>query len=179
MMLDSRIMLDVELKIAIIFIILTATGVFLINWWLKRLGKAATKSPFRQQLAEAEAEIASLSVEEARKRSLIALSDPGRFRAVRCDSPHRELPRFGPILLEFFRNFRSVSSTKGEFRISEECFRDSPAQAGTIKIGTDLDFCEYLAFPDNDEIIEAYAGENKKHQSLHHLILLEERLNKL
>jgi hypothetical protein len=151
-------------------------SLFLWHWIVGRIVESSERSPFRTKYRETEAGLRRLSVDEARAKVVRVLQDISRFNATPAESENPCMPEvLGPALTSFFRIYQSVVAVRGEFQISRGFLSQQPYRQGTLKVGIDSDFCEYAAFPNDDQVleVEGSGGESvvHTHPSIYHLVL--------
>jgi len=129
----------------------------LVTSWLIRKGRAET-----EQRARPLRQIASLSLPEAERRALEALSAAELFRCLPADA--KDSPDLGGLadgIKRLFGRYRRVQTARGPaLRLDRECLALSSARSGFILIGkgmeaTDVEF-DLAVRPGAEAVYELY-----------------------
>jgi hypothetical protein len=102
----------------------------------------------KKELAAARA----LSQKEAQERAIALLLDGNLYRVIENPIQKDSLHSLGPELQKFFSRFEKAQQIRGELVLNRTGIGESSLRKGFLKIGTDVDFTEIVARPDEDTI---------------------------
>ena len=74
------------------------------------------------------------------------------YRSVESPTSEDSLPLGSPALQKFFSRFETVREIKGETSLDRNQIGTSALREGYLKLGTDMDFTEIVAKPNEDTI---------------------------
>ncbi|HYL84801.1 MAG TPA: hypothetical protein VE263_11245 [Candidatus Angelobacter sp.] len=102
----------------------------------------------KKELAAARA----LSQKEAQERAIALLLDGNLYRVIENPIPKDSLHSLGPELQKFFTRFEKAQQIRGDLVLNRTGIGESSLRKGFLKIGTDIDFTEIVARPDEDTV---------------------------
>jgi len=153
------------------------------DWWNR---KKEFDEQFEREVNQAyddwDNELASLPVEEARRRAAALLANPDRFRceeAPLTDEDRRKLAPLPPLLREFLERYSMVEAVEDTQYLSREL---KGTNSPFLVLGSDPGFTQLLIKPGDEAIYEwgeATEGPEPDRlcDSIYHCLLYFDRMN--
>ena len=106
--------------------------------------KSKSKSDFQRTYESYEKEVFRLTLDQAKQRAEPLLRNVEKFRSVESllSQDDKRLLVLGPILREFFSQYRFVQTVRGEAVLNRDKIQRSKINKRFLTIGTDADFTE-------------------------------------
>ncbi len=159
------------LVFGISYVVLQATLMLSMAWARK------SSKHFREALGKEMAAIHNLTVDEAKRQALEAVSDPSKFVVIANPPKQTEsIIALGPRLREFFGRYESVEMRYGDLKLSRPEIGPSRRGKNFVRIGTDTGEAEVVARPGQDSVLVIDGVEEpdvapEEYASIYHFLL--------
>ena len=124
-------------------------GYFLV---VRLIGTWAKSDKLYKQVSEEIRLIGRMPTSDAKRDALALLSDQTKFTVIGAVTSAQVSQPLGKELREFFDRFESVTALRGETTLSRNAVAPSSLRSGFFRLGTDSEFAEIVARPEEDSV---------------------------